>query len=139
MKNRRNFIKTGIMVSMGVLTAGSLPAGNRDGGIFDFTPKGLIYTKEQPGMWKNKAESHVPKVSIEGRKIKLTTEHGMSEAHYIVRHTLVTGEGKVIGGKTFTPADEPVSVYEIPEGYHGTLYATSFCNKHDFWVNIFEI
>jgi len=138
MKSRRTFIKTGIAATIGAAVAAPLLAQNNKP-AFEIDLSGLIYTKEKPGMWKNKEESHVPQIKIDGNQITLTTDHGMSETHYIVRHTLVDKNQKVIGATTFSPADKPVSTYTIPEGYKGTLYATSFCNKHDFWANIFEI
>ena len=58
----------------------------------------------------------------------------MSAEHYIVRHTLVSSDGEVLGTKTFSPSDnEAVSVYEL-ETVPEHIYATSFCNLHDFWV-----
>ncbi len=138
MKNRRNFIKTGLAATLGVAMAAPLLA-NDDKPPIDIDLSGLIYTAEHPGMWKNKVDSHLPQISINGDQITLTTDHSMSETHYIVRHTLVDENHKVIGATTFLPTDEPVSTYTIPEGYKGTLYATSFCNKHDFWVNEFKI
>ncbi|RLD89274.1 MAG: desulfoferrodoxin [Bacteroidetes bacterium] len=138
MKNRRHFIKTGLAATFGVAVAAPL-LGQNHKSLTKLDFPGLIYTRENQGMWKNKAESHLPQIKIDGGKITLTTNHGMSETHYIVRHTLVDSNGKVIGTKTFYPTDEPVSTYTLPEGYKGTLYATSFCNKHDFWVNEFKV
>jgi len=34
-------------------------------------PVGLIYTKEAPGRWAGKEGAHVPKVTVEGRKVKV--------------------------------------------------------------------
>ena len=138
MKNRRNFIKTGMAAAVVAVASGNIFARDNKPGD-EINLPGLIYTEKYQGMWKNKAESHLPKIKIDGDNITLTTDHGMSEAHYIVRHTLVDKSGKVIGSNTFAPADTPVSVFAIPQAYSGKLYATSFCNKHDFWVNEFEV
>jgi len=94
---------------------------------------GIIYTKDNQGKWKGKDGSHAPIVEIKDKKITITTDHGMSKKHYIVRHTLVTEAGDVIGAKTFSPDDEAKSVFDLPEG-ESKLYATSFCNKHDLWL-----
>ena len=140
MKNRRDFIKTGLAATVGVAAVGTVFAQDKsktsNNGIH---LPGLIYTEKEQGMWNQKSESHLPKIAIDGNQITLTTDHGMSESHYIVRHTLVDKKGKVIGSKTFTPEDKPVSTYAIPQDYTGTLYATSFCNKHDFWVKMFKV
>ncbi len=97
---------------------------------------GIIYTTENPGKWKGKEGSHAPQVSVEGRKVTITTPHPMSQEHYIVRHTLVLKDGAVAGEKTFFPVKDTtaVSTFELPEGYKFSFYATSFCNLHDLWV-----
>ncbi|OAD21094.1 Desulfoferrodoxin, ferrous iron-binding region domain protein, partial [Candidatus Thiomargarita nelsonii] len=106
----------------------------------DSWPSNIVYTAENPGQWAKKVGGHLPKVSIEGNKITITTDHGMSEKHYIVRHTLVSEDGKVLGAKTFSPSDEEaVSTFDLPEGPISKLYATSFCNKHDLWVTEFTV
>lgn len=138
MKNRRTFLKTGMVALLGVAASRPLLAkGSKSGKEIDFP--GLIYTEKHPGKWKLKVDSHLPKISISGRQVSITTDHGMSETHYIVRHTLVDKNGNVIGSKTFYPTDEPKSSFDIPEGYKGKLFATSFCNKHDFWVKEFDV
>jgi superoxide reductase len=81
-----------------------------------------------------------PKVRVEGKKVTLTTKHPMSEKHYIVRHTLVSADGKVIGSKTFYPSDkEAVSTYELASISGSKMYATSFYNLHDFWMTEFRV
>jgi len=101
----------------------------------------IIFMERNEGVWKGKAGSHVPSVSGKkvGDKVKLTVEtsHGMSEEHYIVRHTVVSSKGEVLGAKTFSWKDKPISEYEValPEGENGnTVFVTSFCNQHDLWL-----
>ena len=131
MSNRRNFLK----ISM---VAAAAMAGNRvfaSPGKGDKLPDNIIYTEDNLGRFAKKVGSHLPVVTVDGNKITMKTEHGMSEAHYIVRHTLVAENGEVLGEKTFHFSDpEAVSVFEIT-GDHSKLYATSFCNKHDLWIN----
>ncbi|NOY51366.1 MAG: twin-arginine translocation signal domain-containing protein [Chlorobi bacterium] len=136
MTNRRNFLKTTLVVAGGMAISSTAFAAKKSAtGI-----NGLIYSKDNAGMWAEKVGSHAPKVEVNGNKITLTTEHGMSERHYIVRHTLVAVDGEVIGDETFYPEDpKAVSTYELAEGSKGKYFATSFCNKHDFWVTEFEI
>jgi superoxide reductase len=130
MKGRREFLKGSLAVAGMAVTGGAVrvEAASR-------FPVGLIYTKEAPGRWAGKEGIHAPKITVEGGKIKLVTSHPMSEKHYIVKHTLLTPEGKIIGEKTFSNTD-PVaeSSYKLPEGFKGALWAASFCNLHDLWV-----
>jgi superoxide reductase len=97
-------------------------------------PKNLIYTQENAGAWEAKKGSHVPKIDVMAGKVKISTKHGHSADHYIVRHTLLLADGAVVGAKTFSPQDEPVSEYELPAGYKGKIFGSSFCNQHDFWL-----
>ncbi len=130
MSNRRDFLKASLGVAAGVSVANIsiVSAGSAT------LPPGLIYTRENPGKWAKKVNSHLPVVKMEGNKVTVETMHGMTEKHYIVRHTLVSKSGEVLAEKTFSPNDEEaVSVFELPAG-KTALYATSFCNKHDMWV-----
>ena len=130
MTDRRDFLKASLVVAAGVAVGKVAPALAGTGGL----PKGLIYTAEDQGKWAGKAKSHAPLVSINGSKVTIETKHPMTEPHFIVRHTLVSDNGEVLGAKTFSAADaKAVSVFELPAG-KSARYASSFCNKHDFWV-----
>ena len=135
MEDRRDFLKKSVLVAGGLVVATSGKALANSG---DY-PEGIIYTKERPGKWAGKAGSHAPKVEVDGLSVTITTEHPMTEKHYIVRHTLVTAEGKVLGAKTFYPSDgKAISTYELDSYDSSKMYATSFCNLHDFWVTEFK-
>ncbi|MDM8547913.1 desulfoferrodoxin family protein [Candidatus Venteria ishoeyi] len=145
MSDRRNFIKAGL-ATIGAATVGvviapkSLSAAEAPAAPAAKPPfSGIIYSKENPGQWSEKVKGHAPQVKVEGDKVSIITNHSMSEKHYIVRHTLVTDGGDVVGEKTFYPSDEAAkSEFELPEGVT-KLYATSFCNKHDMWVTEFTV
>ena len=137
MSNRRTFLKTTLLVASGLaVSKAGFAKGKKDNHF-----SGIIYTESDQGDWEGKAGSHAPKVTIEGAKVTIFTDHGMSERHFIVRHTLVTPKGEVLGTQTFYPNEDEkaISTHELPEGYTGKLYATSFCNKHDFWMTEFEV
>lgn len=130
MIERRDFLKgSAVAVSALVLGVGSRAVASQ---TVQFN--GIIYTKDNQGKWEGKAGSHSPEVTKDGARVTIKTNHPMSSVHFIVRHTLVLEDGSVVGAKTFTPSDVPESSYELPAGYAGKVYATSFCNKHDFWL-----
>lgn len=152
MHERRRFLK---MVAVGPAGAVLLPLFSATGqnslaadvqesaGILGRLPKNIVYTTDQPGVWKGKDASHLPRVAVEKSegKIVLTvqTKHGMSAQHYIVRHTVVNGLGEVLGAETFSWDDKPLSTYEIelPSGSSAKakqLFVTSYCNLHDLWL-----
>ena len=130
MIERRDFLK-GAMVTVSALTLG---VGSRVSASQKAPFTNIVYTKDNPGKWSAKVKSHAPEVKIEAGNVALKTVHPMSADHYIVRHTLVLADGTVVGGKTFQSTDRAESSYDVPAGYKGKLYATSFCNKHDFWL-----
>jgi len=135
MKNRRDFIKSSLAVSTSLLAATAIPAIAKDNGVNNI----FAYSTDNPGRWKGKAGSHAPVVSVDGNKVTIETKHGMAQAHYIVKHTLITSTGEVLGEKVFFPKDKKaISTYEI-KGDHKELYALSFCNLHDLWVSEFKL
>ncbi|MFQ5965105.1 MAG: desulfoferrodoxin family protein [Candidatus Scalinduaceae bacterium] len=141
MSNRRVFLKSSLAVAAG-LAVGHISPVSADSVSF---PNGIVYTRTNPGKWSKKVNGHVPNVKVEGNKVTVTTTHGMTDEHYIVRHTIVSKNGDVLGEKTFYPSDsEAKSVFELSDisskyvWVPTTLYATSFCNKHDLWVTEFE-
>ena len=136
MKTRREFIKVSMVAAAGVAAAGAAVAVPPLAFAATSYPAGVVYTAKAQGKWEGKAGSHSPRVEVKGGKVTVKTVHPMKPAHYIVRHTLVTSGGKVVGENTFAyDAKEATSVFTLPGGTKGKLYVTSFCNKHDFWVS----
>jgi len=139
MNSRRNFLKKSAIAASGLLVARPLFAANSKMMKSHSFP-GVIYTEKDPGRWKALVGIHVPIITVKGNQVTIFTNHPMTKPHYIVKHTLVDDKGVVIGDKTFMPTDpKAISTHTLPRGYHGTLYATSFCNLHDFWLKEFNV
>jgi superoxide reductase len=131
MSNRRDFLKGSLVAGSALLLTGVTSANATSASFTN-----IVYTSDNPGKWGKKVGSHLPSITVDGSKVTVFTKHGMAEKHYIVRHTLVLEDGTVVGAKVFGPTDkEAKSSYELPAGYKGKFFATSFCNLHDFWVN----
>jgi len=132
MTDRRNFLKGSLIAASAlVVTSASFTNATTAPAYTN-----VVYTKENPGKWGKKVGSHLPSITVKGSKVTLFTKHGMAAKHYIVRHTLVLEDGTVVGAKVFQATDkEARSSYELPAGYKGKVFGTSFCNLHDFWVN----
>lgn len=134
MNSRRNFMKKTVAVSAVALTAATIPAmakANTHANIF-------AYSKENPGRWEGKAGSHAPVITVKNGLITIETKHGMAPAHYIVKHTLLTADGTVIGEKVFKGTDKKaISSYKVI-GDSQEYFALSFCNLHDQWVTKFH-
>lgn len=130
MINRRYFLKGSFLAATGLVVLNPSKTFADD----DHKYSGIVYTKDNPGKWSKKVKSHAPIATVEGNKITVKTMHGMSEPHYIVRHTLVGKDGIVLADKTLYPTDKAVSVFELDKAPK-SFFVTSFCNKHDLWVS----
>jgi len=140
--SRRNFMKTSMFVGVAGVIGTSLTActSNNESSskITLSSSKGVIYSFEDQGRWKGKSDSHSPIISVNGKTVTVETNHGMSESHYIVKHTLLSEIGEVLGEKVFTPKDErAISTFELKEDFKH-LFATSFCNLHDMWISEYK-
>lgn len=124
--NRRDLARTALLGA----AAAALPAVARAASPED----NLVFTKDDPGHWAGKEATHIPVATVEGGMLTVKTPHPMSDAHYIVSHSVVLDGGKYLGRANFTPKDMPVSTYALPAGYKGKVTVTSTCNLHDFWV-----
>src|SRR3989339_1046495 len=138
MTDRRTFLKcAAVMVAAQAMAGGGAAFA---GGHADMA--GIIYyTADKPGRWKGKSGGHAPVdtveppvATVEKGKITVETKHGMSEAHYIVRHVVIQSDGTVLGEKAFKPTDKAISSFDLPVGFKGKLYITSFWNLHDLWL-----
>ena len=125
---RRDFAKTAFFGA----AAAVLPAAARAAETPPY--ENLIFTHDDPGYWAGKEATHTPVAAVSGGVLTVTTPHGMSEAHFIVSHTVVLEGGKYLGRAVFTPAGKPVSTHTLPPGYKGKVTVTSTCNLHDFWA-----
>jgi superoxide reductase len=94
----------------------------------------VIFTKDNPGHWAGKEGGHVPVATVLGDTLTVKTPHPMSDAHFIVSHTVVLDGGKYLDRATFTSKDQPVSTHTLPAGYKGGIIVTSACNLHDLWA-----
>ena len=127
---RRTFLNAALASGAGIALV-SRTANAADKSVGD----NVIFTEAAPGHWKGKEKLHVPLIAIKGDTITVTTPHPMSEAHYIVSHTVVLDDGRFLDRKTFTWKDTPVSEHTLPAGYKGKVIVTSTCNQHDWWLN----
>ena len=150
MKERRNFLKmvaaapAGALVLPWLAQNGGAAEAECCGDVLCKLPENLVYTAAKPGVWKGKEGGHLPKVECKKKGDTLTltvkTDHGMGEDHYIVRHTVVSDCGKVLGAKTFSPGDEPVSSFDIKlTGDCKHVFVTSYCSLHDLWIAHVEL
>lgn len=107
---------------------------------------GVYHTREAPGRWGKKVNSHMPEIAKQAgadnkTEILVKTRHeNDGYTHYIVKHVLLDGDFVFIEENMFDPTKVkwPESTFTL-EGYSGPLYALSVCNKHDTWIDVIEV
>ena len=140
--NRRNFIKFSSALSLTTITGLYLPkAVFADSDIINSSLAGKIfYTKNNPGRWANKVNGHLPTFIKDNNSIEITTGHEMNGYdHYIIKHMLFDENFNIINEIMFNPEkDSPISNHDISQ-LKNKVYALSLCNKHDAWLNSYNI
>ncbi|MGZ6013049.1 MAG: desulfoferrodoxin family protein, partial [Caulobacteraceae bacterium] len=125
----RDFAKTALF---GLAAAATQPVAAQAASVD--SSENVVFTHDDPGHWAGKEATHAPVATVSDGVLTVTTPHPMSEAHFIVSHSVVLEGGKYLGRAVFTPKDMPVSTHTLPAGYKGKVTVTSTCNLHDFWV-----
>lgn len=92
-----------------------------------------FYTRTDPGRWKGKEESHIPKLTAADGRLSIKTEHTMSSDHYIARLQLRNESGNIIADKVLTAKDKPETTFIIPMPSGEKISAVSICNLHGTW------
>lgn len=100
----------------------------------------IFHTVDSPGRWAGKEGLHVPAIERSGSTIEVVTSHEMDGFnHYIVKHTVLDENFGFVGETMFDPeTDSPVSRHDIRD-LRNVVYALSMCNKHDMWLNAFDL
>jgi superoxide reductase len=98
-----------------------------------------VFTKEDPGAYGGKEDSHVPIVSCtkagSGLSVKVSVNHEMNAEtpHYIMWIQLKDGAGNLLGEKRFQATDEKAeAVFELATA-PDKLVAFEKCNLHGTW------
>ena len=129
---RRQFVRAALTASASAAAGAAL--SNPAEAASPATLTNVVFSEDDPGHFAAVKALHVPQVEVDAGSLKVTTPHPMSEAHYIVSHTVVLEDGTFVGRRTFTWHDRPVSEHRLPAGYKGKVSVTSTCNLHDWWL-----
>ena len=121
----------GLVMAVAMPTAGKAAAND--------PYKNVVFTEGDLGHWADVEKLHIPETTIANGKLTIKTPHPMSEAHYIVSHTVVLADGTFVSRKTFSYKDQPVSEHMLPAGYTGKVTVTSTCNRHDWWAKSISV
>ncbi len=129
---RRHFVRAALTVGASAAAGTALPSAAAAAPSAPL--RNIVFSAADPGHYAALASLHVPQVEVSAGMLKVTTPHPMSEAHYIVSHTVVLEDGSFLSRKTFNWHDHPVSEHRLPMGYKGRVSVTSTCNLHDWWL-----
>ena len=105
----------------------------------------VVFTKDDPGAYRGKEDSHVPQITYEktetGLKVRVSVLHEMNAEtpHYIMWIKLFDGENNLLGEKEFQAEDERAEAEFDLTATPSVLKAYEGCNLHGVWVNEIEI
>ncbi len=104
-----------------------------------------VFTREDPGAYGGKEDSHVPNMAYErtesGLRVTVSVSHEMNaeKPHYIMWIQLKDGEGNLLGEKQFQATDEKAeAVFELTT-VPGKLVAFEKCSLHGLWKEEVEV
>jgi superoxide reductase len=104
-----------------------------------------VFTREDPGAYGGKEDSHVPNVAYEktesGLRVTVSVSHEMNaeKPHYIMWIQLKDGEGNLLAEKQFQATDEKAeAVFELTT-VPGKLVAFEKCSLHGLWKEEVEV
>jgi superoxide reductase len=104
-----------------------------------------VFTREDPGAYGGKEDSHVPNVAYEktesGFRVTVSVSHEMNaeKPHYIMWIQLKDGEGNLLAEKQFQATDEKAeAVFELTT-VPGKLVAFEKCSLHGLWKEEVEV
>jgi len=104
-----------------------------------------VYTREHPGAWGGKEDSHVPQIEYQktesGMTVTVSVSHEMNpeKPHYIMWIQLKDGEDNLLGEKQFKADDvKAEAVFTLTDG-PAKLVAYERCNLHGLWKDEVEV
>ena len=109
------------------------------------TEEEVVFTRDDPGAWGGKEDSHVPQITYtktdSGLTVTVTVSHEMNaeKPHYIMWIKLKDGEDNLLGEKEFQATDEKAeAVFELTT-VPSKLKAFEKCNLHGVWMNEMDV
>lgn len=104
-----------------------------------------IYTREDPGAYGGKEDSHIPRIVYEktdlGLHVSITVAHEMNaeKPHFIEWIKLLDGEDNELGRIRFQAQDAKAeAVFEL-SSVPAKLIALEKCNLHGIWKEEIEV
>ena len=137
------FLITIFVVSLVVLPSGCSKKAS-DQPVEETADAEAVYTKDDPGAYGGKEDSHLPQVTIEqsanGYDVRVVVDHIMDgeTPHYIMWVRIEDGAGVLLGKKEFAATEEKAeAVFELAE-LPGTIKAFEKCNLHGIWLDVIK-
>ncbi|MGE0173210.1 MAG: desulfoferrodoxin family protein [Oligoflexales bacterium] len=100
--------------------------------VLGFEQANFIYTTT-PGPNGGAAANHIPVVTVSADAISVSTPHVMTPEHYIAKHQIRDGKGKLLFEKNFSSSNTEAKSSFAKKDAQGALNAYSFCNMHGIW------
>lgn len=122
----------------------SLPSSNNAGADANAIVEGsteeenllqAAYTADNPGPFAGKEAGHLPQVEGLAFGIKVTTNHEMTQEHFISYHAIFDGNGDLLSQRILDPSTdaEAITIFSVPRPSTETFTIISTCNLHKTW------
>jgi len=105
----------------------------------------VVFTRNDPGAWGGKEDTHVPQIVYEqtdtGLKVTVSVSHEMNAEtpHYIMWIKLKDGEDNLLGEKEFQASDEKAEAVFDLTVVPSKLKAFQKCNLHGQWMDEVDV
>ncbi|KAG8467789.1 hypothetical protein KFE25_006841 [Diacronema lutheri] len=115
------------------MTPSSTEAAALEGEIGSLEETKKLHTAQDPGEFKDKAGSHVPKIRVKEGKLEVEVAHEMKDEHFIEYIWAKNSEdGSMLGACKLSPSDQPILHVDVPDGVKSVV-AFEMCNQHGLW------
>jgi len=114
--------------------------------------KKTVFTSEKTGKWHGMSDKHVPELNLEpvkggGWDAWMSTAHGKQDHHYIGKHWVEDGNGKVLASTEFSPTDNnplnrhnnQTTKFRVAKGTAEPLTTYAWCNVHGTWAHTWNV
>ena len=140
-----------LLVSAALLVSGSLSCSSKEEKTTSQTEgseqpvENVIFTREDPGAYGGKEDSHIPRIVYEktdtGLKITVSVEHEMNaeKPHFIEWIALWDEESTELGRTQFKAQDAKAEIVVELNSVPSKLTAMEKCNLHGIWREEIDI
>ncbi len=149
--SRRDFLKTlsvGAAVALFPIACSYKEAEvGEDGSVDEVFGDATVYTRNDPGAWGGKQDSHVPEAILTkldeagNYRVDVTVQHEMVPSHWIKQIWLRNGKKEILAEKVLQPSDPAPAQASFTANVNNVekFVVYELCNLHGLWMAEYAI